>query len=139
MAENKTVPTKLSVKDFIAGVKNETRRKDAQVLLKIMREVTGKRAKMWGNSLVGFDKYHYKYDSGREGDSLMVGFSPRAQNMAIYIMPGFEPFEKIMAKLGKYKTGASCLYINKLADVDIKVLTRLITQSYKLMQKRYPS
>lgn len=139
MAENKTAPTTLSVKHFLAGVKNETRREDAQVLLKMMREITGKRARMWGNSMIGFDKYHYKYDSGREGDMLMVGFSPRSQNMAIYIMPGFKPFEKTMARLGKHKTGASCLYVNKLADVDLKVLRRLITQSYKLMQKRYPS
>ena len=102
-----------------------------------MRRATGKNAKMWGSSMVGYGKYHYKYDSGREGDFMLTGFSPRKQNLAIYIMPGFKDFGALMKKLGKYKTGKSCLYINKLEDVDEKVLEQLITRSVKVMRERY--
>ena len=92
---------------------------------------------MWGSSIVGFGRYHYKYDSGREGDFMKVGFSPRKQNISLYIMTGFDRYEELMAKLGKFKTGKSCLYINKLADVDEDVLTELITISYDLMTEKY--
>ncbi len=103
----------------------------------MMRKATGCRAKMWGSGIVGYGEYHYKYASGREGDWAIVGFSPRKQNLSVYIMPGFSPFASLMRKLGKYKTGKSCLYINKLEDVDEAVLEELIVESVKLMHERY--
>ena len=137
MAENKTKPTKARVSDFLAAVDNPRRRADAKAVLAIMRRATGKRATMWGPSIIGFGKYHYKYESGREGDFMLTGLSPRKQNLVVYIIPGFEPFAKHMTRLGKYKTGRSCLYINKLEDVDQNVLEKLISDSVKLMRKRY--
>ena len=137
MAENKTKPTKARVSDFLAAVDNPKRRADAKAVLGMMRRATGKRATMWGSSIVGFGKYEYKYESGHEGEFMLTGLSPRKQNLVVYIIPGFEPFEKHMQKLGKYKTGRSCLYINKLEDVDAKVLEKLIGDSVKLMRKRY--
>ena len=137
MAENKTRPTKVRVSDFLNAVENPQRRSDAKNVAAMMRRVTGKQATMWGPAIVGYGKYHYKYDSGREGDFMMVGFSPRKQNLAVYIMPGFENFPDLMKKLGKYKTGKSCLYINKLDDVDEKVLEKLVSESLKLMKKKY--
>ncbi len=138
MAQNKTVATEGSVDDFLNGIDNQRRRDDADRLLEIMRKVTDQEPCMWGPSLIGFDRYHYKYESGREGDFFKVGFSPRKSNLAIYIMPGFEPYADKLAKLGKHKTGASCLYINKLDDVDTAVLTDIIEQSFKEMQAKYP-
>ena len=137
MAENKTKPTKGRVSDFIAAVDNSKRRADAKKVAAMMRRATGKRATMWGDSMVGYGRYSYRYDSGRSGEWMLTGFAPRKQNLAVYIMPGFEPFEKHLAKLGKYRTGRSCLYINKLEDVDEKVLETLITDSIKLMRRRY--
>lgn len=103
----------------------------------MMRRATGKRARMWGSSIIGFGKYHYKYESGREGDYALVALSPRKQNLVVYIMPGFDTFPALMKKLGKYKTGKSCLYLNKLDDVDHAVLEQLIGDSVKVMRKRY--
>ena len=103
----------------------------------MMRKATGKRAKMWGPSIVGFGTYHYKYASGREGDFLMTGFSPRKQALTVYVIPGFEHFETLMKKLGKYKTGKSCLYIKRLSDVDEKILEQLINRSVKYMREHY--
>ena len=103
----------------------------------MMRKATGKRARMWGSSMIGFGSYHYKYASGREGEWSLVGLSPRKQNLVVYIMPGFSEFPALMKKLGKYKTGKSCLYLNKLDDVDERVLQKLIEQSVKVMRKRY--
>lgn len=137
MAENKTKPTTARVGDFLDTVDNPKRRGDARKVLAMMRRATGKRATMWGSSMIGFGKYRYKYESGREGEFMLTGLSPRKQNLVVYIMPGFEPFETRMQKLGKYKTGRSCLYINKLEDVDEKVLENLIADSVKLMRKRY--
>lgn len=137
MAENKTKPTKARVSDFLDAVDNTRRRADARKVLAMMRRATGKRATMWGPSMIGFGKYRYKYESGREGEFMLTGLSPRKQNLVVYIIPGFEPFEAQMKKLGKYKTGRSCLYINKLEDVDEKVLEKLIADSVKLMRKRY--
>ena len=137
MAENKTKPTKVRVGDFLGGLDNPKRRADAKKIAAIMRRVTGKRATMWGSSIVGYGKYQYRYDSGHAGEWALTGFSPRKQNLVVYIMPGFQPFESHMRRLGKYKTGKSCLYINKLEDVDEKVLERLIGDSVKLMKKRY--
>ena len=137
VAENKTKPGKASVAQFLNAIDNDRRRSDAKAVAAMMRKATGKRARLWGTSIVGYGSYHYKYDSGREGDWALVGFSPRKQNLAIYIMPGFGQFDALMKRLGKYKTGKSCLYINKLDDVDEDVLQQLIERSVELMRERY--
>lgn len=134
---NKTVPTDQNVAEFLANVQPERRRADAVILLELMKHITGHEPKMWGPSIIGFDQYHYKYESGREGDNLVIGFSPRKANMVLYIMPGFEGSQEIMARLGKHKTGRSCLYINKLADVDMDVLEELATKTYEHMKAKY--
>lgn len=137
MAENKTKVTKTSVAQYLNAIENPQRRADAKKVAAMMRKATGKRARLWGTNIVGFGTYHYKYASGREGDWILVGFSPRKQNLVVYIMPGFKEFPALMKKLGKYKTGKSCLYLNKLDDVDAAVLEKLIGQSVKVMRKRY--
>lgn len=137
MAENKTKPTKKSVTAFIKDIQDEQMRRDARKVAAMMREATGARAKMWGASIVGFGEYHYKYASGREGDFMITGFSPRKQALTLYVIPGFRHFEALMGKLGKYKTGKSCLYIRRLSDVDEQVLKRLITASVKYMREHY--
>jgi hypothetical protein len=131
MAEPKTKQTTASVGDFIDRVPDESRRKDCRALIKIMRQATGVPPKMWGPSIVGFGTYHYKYASGREGDSPLVGFSPRKQDLTLYIMPGFDRYPELMTKLGKHKTGKVCLYIKRLADVDMDVLQKLVETSVK--------
>lgn len=125
------------VSDFLAAVEDPVRRADAKKVAAMMRRVTGKRATMWGPSMVGYGKYRYRYESGHSGEFMLTGFAPRKQNLVIYIMPGFEPFGPLLKKLGKYKTGRSCLYIRWLDDVDEKVLEKLIADSVKLMRKRY--
>lgn len=137
MAENKTKPNKTSVTAFINSIGDEQRRRDVKKVAGMMREATGSRARMWGENIVGYGQYHYKYDSGREGDFMVTGFSPRKQALTLYVIPGFEHFETLMSKLGKYKTGKSCLYIKRLSDVDEKVLKRLIVASVKYMRKNY--
>lgn len=137
MAENKTKPTKKSVTAFMKDIQDEQMRRDARKVAAMMREATGARAKMWGASIVGFGEYHYKYASGREGDFMITGFSPRKQALTLYVIPGFRHFEALMGKLGKYKTGKSCLYIRRLSDVDEQVLKRLITASVKYMREHY--
>lgn len=134
MAENKTRPTDQDVLDFLESVEHKTRREDGLRLLEIMQEETGEDAVMWGSSIVGFGSYHYTYESGREGDMPLVGFSPRKQSMTLYIMPGFDDYDEMLDDLGKHKTGKSCLYVNKLADVDEGVLRRLIKESYEHMR-----
>ena len=134
MAENKTVKTGASVDEFMAAVENRRRREDGLVLLEMMRDVTGLEPEMWGPSIIGFGSYHYKYESGREGDMPLVGFSPRKSNLSLYIMSGFDEYEEMLGKLGKHRTGASCLYINKLADVDVGVLRELVSQSVEHMR-----
>ena len=129
MAELKTKKTKASVNAFLDKITDEQRRKDCQVILNLMKQATGEEPKMWGSSIVGFGTYHYRYASGREGDWPIIGFSPRKTDLTLYIMPGLEKFESLMAKLGKYKTGVSCLYIKKLDDVEIPVLKKLIAKS----------
>lgn len=129
MSENKTRPTEASVEAFLDGIENKTRRKDGYTILTLMKKITQEPAVLWGNSLIGFGKVHYKYKSGREGDWFRAGFSPRKQNLTVYIMPGFSRYEELMDKLGKHKTGKGCLYINKLSDIDMNILTELITQS----------
>lgn len=135
MSENKTRPTDQNVTDFLNSVDHKTRREDSFALLEMMQEITGEEAMMWGSSIVGFGSYHYKYESGREGDMPLVGFSPRKQSLTLYIMTGFDDHEDALAELGKYKTGQSCLYVNKLADVDNTVLRRLIKRSYEYMKE----
>ncbi len=137
MAENKTKPTKLSVTAFMNGIEDPAMRRDARKVSAMMRKATGSRARMWGSNIVGFGEYHYKYDSGREGDFMIAGFSPRKQALTLYVIPGFKPFAPLMKKLGKYKTGKSCLYIKRLSDVDEDVLAKLIGESVKLMRKKY--
>jgi hypothetical protein len=136
MAELKTKVSKASVEKFLNNVKDEQKRKDSFKILEMMKKITKEEPKMWGPSIVGFGKYHYKYESGHEGDMCIAGFSPRKQALTIYIVPGFLKYEPLVKKLGKYKNGVSCLYINKLDDVDTKVLTQLISESYKYMKRR---
>ena len=135
MSENKTRPTDQKVIEFLNSVEHKTRRADGLTLLTMMAEITGEDAVMWGSSIVGFGSYHYKYESGREGDMPLVGFSPRKQSMTLYIMPGFDEYEEMLAALGKHKIGKACLYVNKLADVDQGVLRQLIKQSYEHMKE----
>ena len=130
MSELKTKKNEASVEGFLKSVENEKRREDSFVVLDLMKEVTGEKPTMWGTSIVGFGSYHYKGASGREGDWMKVGFSPRKQNMTLYIMDGFGSYDSLLDKLGKYKTGKSCLYINKLEDVDQTVLRKLVKQSF---------
>ena len=137
MAELKTTENKKSVASFLSAIEDVQKRADCKAIAKMMRDATGKRAKMWGTAIVGFDKYDYKYESGRSGTFMVTGFSPRAQNISVYIMPGFSKFGTLMKKLGKHKTGKSCLYIKRLADVDEKILSRLINESVKEMRRIY--
>ena len=138
MATNKTQPIQLKVSEFIASIDDSRKRTDCKELMKLMREVTRKRATMWGSSIVGFGRYHYKYASGREGDFFLTGFSPRKQALTIYIVDGFKPHAELMAKLGKFKTGKSCLYVKSLDDIDRSVLARLLEASVAHMRKAYP-
>jgi hypothetical protein len=137
VAENKTQPTKQSPAAFINSIEDAQQRADAKKVAAMMRKATGARAKMWGSSMVGYGQYHYKYASGREGDYMLTGFAPRKQALTIYIMPGFDGFKSLMQKLGKYKTGKSCLYIKRLTDIDAIILERLIVDSVKVMRKKY--
>ncbi len=137
MAELKTKASDASVSAFLQSVDGEQKRRDARDILALMKEETGKRPRMWGRSIVGFGSYHYKYQSGREGDWLVTGFSPRKQNLAVYIVPGFSRYFTLMNRLGKYKTGKSCLYLRRLGDVNQKVLRQLVTRSVADMKKLY--
>jgi hypothetical protein len=138
MAENKTRPTTMDPAAFIQSIDHPTRRADGVVLLELMTKITGWDATMWGPSIIGFGSYHYKYDSGREGDFLRTGFSVRKANLVIYIMPGYSDFGEILGRIGKYKMGKSCLYINKLADIDLTVLEELVRAGLDDMAKKYP-
>ncbi len=135
MAELKTIPTKSNVDKFLKGIKDEHKRADCYTILELMKKATKAQPKMWGTGIVGFGDYHYVYESGREGDWFITGFSPRKQNLTLYVMGGFHQFEDLMKKLGKHSTGKGCLYINKLEDVDTKVLKELITKSVKMASK----
>ena len=129
MAQLKTAPTGESVAEFIGGIENDQTRQACLVLAEMMAEVTGSPAEMWGTSIVGFGRYHYTYASGREGDWMITGFAPRKQALTLYIMAGFDEYDDLMARLGKHTTGKSCLYIKKLADVDLDVLRELVARS----------
>lgn len=131
---NKTQQTTASVTSFLQAITDEQQRKDCFEVMKLMEHITGEAPKMWGPSIIGFGNYRYKYESGREGDWFLTGFSPRKQNLTLYIMPGFDNYNTLMGKLGKYKTGKSCLYLKKLSDADPSVLRTLISQSVAHMK-----
>ena len=131
MADNKTLPTRASVDKFLKGITDEKKRADCYQLLEIMKKATRAEPKMWGMSIVGFGDYHYVYASGREGDWFITGFSPRKHNLTLYMMGGFNQFPNLMEQLGKHSTGKGCLYINRLEDVDVRILKKLISQSVK--------
>ena len=139
MAELKTKKTAASVKDFLNRVPEERKRKDSFALLKLMQEITGAKPAMWGPSIVGFGSYHYKYASGREADWPLAGFSPRKQNLTLYIMAGFDGYGELLGKLGKHKTGKACLYLNKLEDVDLSTLKELVRRSVEHMRRSNPA
>ncbi|HET8771830.1 MAG TPA: DUF1801 domain-containing protein [Gemmatimonadaceae bacterium] len=136
MAELKTVPTGRSVDAFIDAL-TPARQEDCRTLVRMMTEVTGAEPKMWGPSIVGFGSYHYRYESGREADWMLIGFSPRKSDLTLYIMPGFSEHAEQLATLGRHRTGKSCLYIKRLADVDLAVLRDLMRESVAAMRKRY--
>ena len=135
MAELKTKPTEASVKEFLNQIPDKERRDDCFAIAKMMEEATGAKPKMWGPSIVGFGSFHYKYDSGREGDWLLTGFSPRKNDLTLYLMMGFEQHGELMQQLGKYKTSKSCLYIKRLSDVHAPTLKKLIKASLKQLRE----
>ena len=137
MSDLKTQPTDEDPKEFIERIEHPVKRRDSEVLLDIHRRATGKDPIMWGDSIIGFGQYHYEYKSGHKGDWPTAGFSPRKQNLTIYIMLGFDRYKPLLNKLGKHKHSKSCLYINKLADVDLKVLEELIKKGYEDMHSVY--
>lgn len=133
MTELKTQKNNASVEEFLNGVPDQRKREASFAIMQLMREVTGEEPAMWGTSIVGFGSYRYKYASGQKGEWLVTGFSPRKQNLTLYIMSGFEKYDTLLSALGKYKTGKSCLYINKLEDIDMPTLRELIKQSVALL------
>ncbi len=139
MADNKTKPTKLSVAAFIDALTDQTKRADAKTLVKLMQSASGEKPKMWGPSIIGFGSYHYTYDSGREGDMPVIGFSPRKAAHVLYNATTSSDSKALITKLGKHTTGKGCLYIKKLADVDQKVLEALIVKSVATVRSRNPS
>lgn len=144
MTEAKTLPTEVSVEDFIEAVEPASKREDAKVLDALFRKVTGEEPKMWGPTIIGYGSYHYKYDSGREGDSLRSGFSPRKAKHSLYLMGRYvdadtgKKVDELLEKMGKHKTGASCVYVNKLADIDLNVLEEIIRECLDAMNRVYP-
>lgn len=139
MSEQKTKPTNDSVLDFIAAIADEQKRNDSFQLLTMYEQSTGESAVMWGPSIVGFGKYHYKYDSGHEGYSCLAGFSPRKTNFSLYITGGFSKYDELLQKLGKYKKAVACIYIKKLSDINKDVLRLLILESVRHIRVKYPS
>lgn len=137
MAQNKTQPTDQSVTTFVDSLDNQQKKEDSYSLIALMKDVTGCEPKMWGPSIIGFDEYHYKYESGREGNFLKVGFSPRKGELSLYIMSGFQKYEELMKQLGKHRTGKACLYVKKLDDIDIDILRELVEESVKYVNEKY--
>ena len=137
MAELKTKQTDESVTNFLKTVADETKRKDSAGIIEMMKQVTGLPAKMWGTSIIGFGSYHYKYESGHEGDMCIIGMSPRKQNITLYVGVSNEKIQKLLPDLGKHKTGKGCLYINKLSDVNIDVLKKIIKTSFEYLKVKY--
>ena len=137
MAKLKTQPNNKSVTSYLNSIDSANQKDDCFELLALMEEVTNEKARMWGDSIVGFGEYQYKYASGHSGRFMLTGFSPRKRNLVVYVIPGFSHFTGIMKKLGKYKTGKSCLYLNKLDDIDLIQLRELISQSVEYMHEKY--
>jgi hypothetical protein len=137
MASNKTKQTRTSVTKFVNALKPDFKRSEAKIIIGMMKRATGEKPKMWGASIIGFGAYHYQYDSGHEGDMPLIGFSPRRAAIVLYLMTGFKDFATLLSRLGKYRTSKACLYINKLADVDQKVLETLVFKSVAAARKRY--
>ena len=135
MAELKTKQTQASVKKHLDGIEDEQRRKDCRAVSKLMQAVTGEKPKMWGPAMVGFGSYHYRYESGREGDWFLTGFAARKQALTLYVSPGFAGYEGLMNKLGKHEIGKACIYVKRLEDLDLKVLEQLIARSVKHVAK----
>lgn len=138
MTELKTTANDASVSDFLESIPNQQVRSDCQTIVQIMEHASSSSAKMWGSSIVGFGTYHYQYASGREADWMRIGFSPRKQNIVLYISNGYQEYEELLAQLGKHSVGKSCLYIKKLVDVDLPTLEKLIQGSVKQMLEKYP-
>lgn len=138
MKESKTKPTTVSVSSYVAAIESEEKRKDAKTLIALMQKVTGEKAKMWGPSIIGFGSYHYRYDSGREGDAPLVGFSPRKPAIVLYLHAGLDGADAMLKRLGKCEHGKGCLYIKRLSDVNADVLEELIAQTAAAMRKKYP-
>jgi len=138
MAELKTKQTDQSVEDFLDCIPDDKKREASYTILKLMKNATGKEPKMWGDSIIGFGSYHYCYESGREGDWFLTGFSPRKQNLTLYIMAGFTQYDALLQKLGKFSTGKACLYIKKIEDIDMLTLEELVRQSADLIARTNP-
>jgi hypothetical protein len=139
MAKNKTTETTTSVTDFINTVADETKRNDCFRIIELMQKQTGFEPKMWGAAIVGFGSYHYKYESGREGDAPLIGFSPRANAITLYLSSNFNTREELLKKFGKHTTGKGCVYIKKLQDINTSILKKMITDSFQHTRKKYPS
>ena len=137
MTEPQALPTDQSVEDFISAVEPESKRDDARVVMKLMQKITGEKPVMWGPSIVGFGKYRYVYESGREGDWMLTGFSPRKQALTLYLMSGYDQMDALLKKLGKHKSSVSCLYVKRLSDIDLEVLEEMIRKSIEIVKKRY--
>ena len=137
MAELKTKQTEQSVDAYIDAIADDVRRQDCRTLVELMSKATSAEPRMWGTSMVGFGSYHYKYDSGHQGDAMLTGFASRKPNLTLYVMPGSEGHESLLAKLGKHKAGKGCLYVKRLADIDLAVLAELVTLSVEKLRQRY--
>jgi hypothetical protein len=137
MPENKTKPTAQTAEAFLNNIEDEALRADCFAISKMMQQASGMPPVMWGTAIIGFGKYHYKYESGREGEICLIGFSPRKQNITLYVLSGFDGQEELLEKLGKHKVGGGCLYIKKLKDVNAAVLQNLISQSFLFKKKQY--
>jgi hypothetical protein len=138
VATLKTTVNDASVEDFINKVEDEVKRQDSRTLLKLFAKVTGEKPRMWGSSIIGFGSYHYKSEKSRqEGEWMLTGFSPRKQNLTLYVIPGFDDYQDLLSELGKHKTSVGCLYINKLADVDLAVLEKLVKRSFAAMKSEH--
>ncbi len=138
MSDLKTKPTGADVEAFLAAIEDERKQADCREISSLMEDVTGEPAVLWGPSILGFGSYHYRYESGREGDWMLAGFAPRKRELTLYIMAGFDGYEDLMARLGKFKTGKSCLYIKRLDDIDRDVLRELVTASVEHMRATNP-
>ncbi|MGJ3241071.1 MAG: DUF1801 domain-containing protein [Anaerolineae bacterium] len=135
MSDLKTKPQANDPYAYLEQIEPEQKREDSLAILRLMEDVTGEPPVMWGDSMIGFGSYHYTYASGREGDWFLTGFAPRKKNLVLYIMAGFDEYDNLMERLGKHKTGKACLYVNKLADIDLDVLRELVAQSVEHMKQ----